>query len=73
MSMLEINAAKIKAEKEVVKLQGMVKQKDAEINAIAAELVATRKRNTSLEGIVEELQTQLSAKSKDCQAADGTM
>ena len=73
MSMLEINAAKIKAEKEVLKLKDLVKQKDGQIHSVAAELVATRKHNTALEGVVADLQAQLAAKDQDCTAAETTV
>lgn len=73
MTMLDINAAKIKAEGEIEKLKQIVKRKNEEIHTISSELLKAKKQNTQLEGIVSDMQSKLDEKDKTNQELEDVM
>ncbi len=73
MTLLDINAAKIKAEQESVQLREVIQKKDSEIQGIAGDLLKVRKQNETLETLVADLQRRLQEKDRELQAMDANM
>ena len=72
-TLLDINAAKIRAEKQVEQLKEMIMKKDGEIHGVVDELVKVRKQGEMLEEVVQDLQDKLAAKDKDIAALEVAM
>ena len=73
MTLLDINASKIKAENEVAQLKTVISKKDGEIQSIAGELLKMRKQNETLEELLVDMQTKLDAKDKESKLMEANM
>lgn len=72
-TLLDINAEKIKSEKEAMQLREQLERKNKEVEQVMQELVKLRKRNETLERMVADLQNKLESKSEECISFDITM
>ncbi len=62
MTLLDVNAAKLKAERQIAKLEEALAARDQEREDMAAELVVLRKHNATFEDLAKRLQQQLQGK-----------